>query len=284
MILISGSNGLLGTSLKYYLKKKKIDFKTMGSENSNFNGDIKNNFFVEKTIKRVSPKIFINLAALTNVDYCENNQNLTYKVNTEFPEIVLKKLKSNLNDYYFIQISTDMIYSGKGPHKEEHPKPINEYSKSKYETDKILLGYNAISLRTNFFGKSQNKSRLSFSDQIYKSCLNEKKIHLFRDVQFSPVSFNTINKVLNLIIKRKIFGIYNLGSKKGMSKENFGINLCKTLNLNTNYIKPNYLKKMNSLAKRPFDMRLDISKLEKKLNLKFTNTENEIKSIKSDYL
>ena len=103
MILISGSNGLLGSSLKVFFNNKKILYKTIGRKNCDFSGDIKNIAFVEKTIKKFCPKIFINLAALTNVDYCEKKKNLTYKLNTEFPEIVLKNLKKQTDDYYFIQ-------------------------------------------------------------------------------------------------------------------------------------------------------------------------------------
>ena len=179
----------------------------MVEKNCDFSGDIKNIAFVEKTIKKFCPKIFINLAALTNVDYCEKKKNLTYKLNTEFPEIVLKNLKKQTDDYYFIQISTDMVYSGNGPHKEENANPINEYSKSKFEADKILNKYKAISLRTNFFGKSLNKNRLSFTDKIFNSSKNNKKIELFRDVRFSPVTFETLLKVIRLIIK-KIFMVF----------------------------------------------------------------------------
>ena len=69
-----------------------------------------------------------------------------------------------------------------------------------------------------------------------------------------------------------------------MTKEDFGINFCKSLDMNFNHINPNYLKNMTNLVSRPFDMRLDSSKLEKKLNLKFTSTKNEIKRVKSNYL
>ena len=43
MILLSGSNGLLGTVLKKYFDKKKIIYSTLGRKNCNFNGDIQNN-------------------------------------------------------------------------------------------------------------------------------------------------------------------------------------------------------------------------------------------------
>ena len=51
MILLSGSNGLLGTGLKNYFNQNKINYYTIGRENCNFNGDIKDSLFVEKQSK-----------------------------------------------------------------------------------------------------------------------------------------------------------------------------------------------------------------------------------------
>ena len=78
-------------------------------------------------------------------------------------------MKSNLNKSYIIQISTDQIYEGNGPHKENSSNPMNEYSKSKFEVENVLKKYNSICLRTNFFGKSENTNKLSFSDKIYNT-------------------------------------------------------------------------------------------------------------------
>lgn len=180
MILISGSNGLLGNGLKNYFKLNNIKFKTIGRENCDFNGDIKDNAFVEDKIKNISPNIFINLAGLTSVDECEKNLTLTYKLNVEFPEVVLKALKKNQKNYYFIQFSTDMVYNNEGPHTEENVCPINEYSKSKVEIEKKIINYNAISLRTNFFGKSRSNNKLSFSDKIYLACSKKKILNCLK--------------------------------------------------------------------------------------------------------
>ena len=163
MILLSGSNGLLGTVLKKYFNKNNIVYSTIGRKNCNFVGDIQNNSFVEKTIKTLEPNIFINLAAITDVDFCETNRQISYKINTEFPSLVSRTLKLSKKNYYIIQISTDQVYDGRGPHDELTANPINYYSQTKLEIDKILLNYNSISLRTNFFGKSYNYKKPSFS-------------------------------------------------------------------------------------------------------------------------
>lgn len=284
MILLSGSNGLLGTVLKKYFDKNNIVYSTIGRNNCNFVGDIQNNSFVEKTIKTLEPNIFINLAAITDVDFCETNRQISYKINTEFPSLVSRTLKLSRKNYYIIQISTDQVYEGRGPHDEKTANPINYYSQTKLEIDKILLNYNSISLRTNFFGKSYNYKKPSFSDKIYYSCLNNQELNIFNDVYFSPVSFNTIFYVIDNLIKKNLNGIYNLGTKEGMSKKEFALYFCKCLNLDSKNIKGNPQNKVKLIANRPRDMRLNSKKLEHDLGIKFKNLKDEIKSIKDEYI
>ena len=76
---------------------------------------------LSKNNQKFRASVFINMAAITDVDFCEDNKELAYKVNTEFPLLVSKILKSTKNKYYIIQISTDQVYSGIGPHKNQTP-------------------------------------------------------------------------------------------------------------------------------------------------------------------
>ena len=57
----------------------------------------------------------------------------------------------------------------------------------------------------------------------------------------------------------------------GMSKKDFAIHLCECFKLDTNYIVGNSLESVNLKAKRPYDMRLNSSKLERDLNINFKN-------------
>ena len=102
---------------------------------------------------------------------------------------------------------------------------------------------------------------------------------------FHQFPLNTIYYVINSLIKKNINGIYNLGTKEGMSKKKeFALYFCKLVNLNTKNIIGNSQKDVNLLAKRPNDMRLNSQKLESKLEIKFINLKDEIKSIKDDYI
>ena len=138
-------------------------------------------------------------------------------------------------------------------------------------------------MRTNFFGKSLNLKRKSFTDFIYYNLINKKKIKLADDIIFSPISIDTLSKVLLLIIKKKFTGIYNVGSKKGYSKYLFGIKFAQILGLDKSLIKKVNINNLKLLAKRPKDMRMKVALFEKKFNFKFDNLDKELLKVIKNY-
>ena len=285
-ILILGANGLLGTHLSKYLKKKHKVI-TCGR---NKKVDIKLKKFDQKSISfllnNTSPQIIINLIALTNVDECEKKPSMAKKINKNIVKNIvfaIKKIRS-MNKIFFIHLSTDQVYSGKGPHNENMTNPINIYGKTKLEGEKVIDIANSCIIRTNFIGKSLTKDKKSLTDWIHSSLINKQKINTYNNIKFSPLSINSLCKYINLIIRKKICGTFNIGSKKGITKSKLANIFAEYLKLDTSSIKEiNYTKKY-SIAKRPLDMRLNSSFFEKKINIKTKNTLSEIKLIIKDYI
>ena len=56
---------------------------------------------------------------------------------------------------------------------------------------------------------------------ILKSYYNQQSIKLPYNIFFNPVNFKTIIKVIKIIIKNKIYGIYNLVRMEYPVKYNF---------------------------------------------------------------
>ena len=184
---------------------------------------------------------------------------------------------------FFLQISTDQVYSGKGPHKEKFAKPVNTYGKTKLNGERYIKNINGCILRTNFVGKSLKNDKKSFTDWIFNSLKNGKTIPVFKNIKFSPLSTETLCKYINLVIKKKIKGIYNLGSKNGMSKAEFAINFAKKLNLDTKLLKVTNYKKEFLIAKRPLDMRMNVKFFERKFRTRLKSLNYEINLISKCY-
>ncbi len=138
-------------------------------------------------------------------------------------------------------------------------------------------------LRTNFFGKSKSK-KFSFTDWVFHSFSSKKKFFLFDDIFFSPLRILSICKYINIIIKNGIKpGIFNLGSKNGMSKYKFSKEFAK----NTKIYSKNFtvIKSKNFFKiKRPSYMIMNCKKFEKSYKIKLPLLIKEIKKESKEYL
>ena len=104
-VLIIGAYGLLGTALSSFLSK--TGFKVLRSGRSGFsqiNLDAVDINSLEKNINNLKPDYIINLAAITDVDFCETNQIEAFSINTDIPKNISKL--NNKYTYRFIHIST----------------------------------------------------------------------------------------------------------------------------------------------------------------------------------
>ena len=118
---------------------------------------------VHQALNEIKPDFIVNLAALTDVDECERCPHDAYTANVGVVEILVSWIRSN-NYCHLIQISTDQVYDGSERPIEKNVKILNHYTFSKYAGEIVARGINSTILRTNFFGKSLNVKRQSFSD------------------------------------------------------------------------------------------------------------------------
>jgi len=96
---------------------------------------------VEKAIRHFLPDIVLNCAAFTQVDSCETEKELAWKVNAEGPEnlaVSIEKYGGRL-----IHISTDYVFDGRKKQPEpyvedDEPHPISFYGKSKLEGERAV--------------------------------------------------------------------------------------------------------------------------------------------------
>ena len=131
-------------------------------------------------------------------------------------------------------------------------------------------------------GKSKSK-KLSFTDWAISSFLREEEIFLFNDVYFSPVHVSFLTKVIKLAIEKKNVGIFNIGSKTGLSKFQFVKNITEDLNLHNSKMKIISVDQFNLKAKRPKDMTLNSEKFEEIFNIKVPSIEKTLESSLKDY-
>ncbi len=233
-----------------------------------------------------SPDLIINFVALTNVDWCELYPNEAYKVNVKIIENAAYWIRHSKKNVRFVQISTDQVYDGVGPHIESGVCLKNYYAFSKYCGELSALSIDdSLVLRTNFFGRSINKNRKSFSDWLFDALVEEREIKVFHDVFFSPISMNKLCDLIVLAAESDVIGTYNLGSYGGMSKADFAYFFAHQLGLDSSRLIRASVEEMSSLkAYRPRDMRLNCNLFEKCFGVNLPELKQEIISISKDYV
>jgi len=249
------------------LKKKILIFGKNSFIGSNLYTFLKNKHFVK--IKSFNSNSLLNLNKFDYIINCSINKkyiNNIYSENNDFDFRIVKNLDENTN---FIFLSSRKIYKPKANIFEKSKiKCLNNYEKNKYITEKKILKIKrdkSIILRiSNIIGyKKYNPRKIHstyldfFISKIKKGELisNQNEFKDFLDI-------NTFSKMIDLIIKKKVFGIYNISIGKKVYLEVLNNWL---LNSNKSKKKLKIIKLKNNKKKESFY--LNNSKIKKKINI-----------------
>ena len=83
-----------------------------------------------------------------------------------------------------------------------------------------------------------------------------------------------LSKIIDQIIKYKVFGTFNVGSKNGISKYKFVKLVAKHLKLNSNQVRK--FKSDVNIHRKPLGTIMSTKKIEKKLRFKLPRIEESI--------
>ena len=217
---------------------------------------------------------------MTDVNECERNFNKCKIYNQQTAKNLVESLKRLNKKIHLVYISTDQVYNNRNVKKLSKESDVNisnNYSKSKYlgELETKKYKYHTI-IRTNFFGKGKYSKKKSFSDHIFKLLKNKKKIMIPNNIIFNPISINILVKYIRVIISKKIFGTFNLGSNEKITKYQFGLEIFKLKNFNSKKIIG--YKSLYKINKRPFNTSMNISKLINRIKIKIPKIKNQLKN------
>ena len=135
-IIILGANSFLGSYLCNFLEKKNNVLKCGRNKRHDIILKKFSQIKLSKIFRKNLPDVIINLIALTNVDLCEKKPKIADETNRGIVKnIVDSIIKSRLSKkVFFLHISTDQVYSGKGPHKEKFTNPIINTESSNFNS------------------------------------------------------------------------------------------------------------------------------------------------------
>ena len=270
---ITGANGQLGRDLIHELVSRGLE-PIASDLGENFSGpeackyiqlDITNYEKVEEAIKLTAPDRVIHCAAWTAVDAAEDeaNKNKVYAVNVTGTENIARACEKF--NRVMTYISTDYIFDGTGdrPWKpdDESFAPLNFYGQTKLEGElavkKFLKNFFIVRIAWVFGAGGNN-----FVKTMLKISQAHDTIRVVNDQIGTPTYTPDLSRLLVDINLSDKFGIYHATNEGGyISWYDFAREIFSQAGIKINLIPVTTSEYGLSKAKRPFNSRLDKSKL-----------------------
>ncbi|MFV1974638.1 MAG: dTDP-4-dehydrorhamnose reductase, partial [Candidatus Scalindua sp.] len=247
-ILITGSNGMLGTDFVDLLKNRKASLgpNLEFIEASHEVLDITREDTVSGFISTHTPDIIVNCAAFTNVDKCETESEAAVKVNSSGPKYLATA--ANECGARLIHISTDFVFDGNSNRsytEEDQTNPLSEYGRTKLEGERNIQSHcnSYLIVRTSWlFGHNG----INFAAKMLELAEHNNELSIVTDETGSPTYTPDLAVALWTLIKQEGKGVINVANHGSCSRYEWAAYIFKTMDYQ---IKINPIK--SSQYKRP---------------------------------
>lgn len=273
-VLVTGTSGQLGFDVMQELLKR--GYEGIGADRSDTDADFGHVILditdakrVMEVVKKIKPDAIVHCAAWTNVDGAEEPDNLAVvrAVNVDGTRNLAEACKKI--DAKFVYISTDYVFDGSGekpwqPDDKDYA-PINVYGQSKLdgelEVSKILDKYFIVRIAWVFGRNGKN-----FIKTMIEVGKKHEVVKVVDDQIGTPTYTVDLARLLVDMIETDKYGYYHVTNEGGyISWADFAEEIYKDAGMDTvveRVTTAEYEKIAGkTVAKRPFNSRLDKSKL-----------------------
>lgn len=240
----------------------------------------------KKDVLEFKPDYLFHLGAYTDLEFCEQNADDTYKTNTLAVENAV--YLANQLDIPLLYISTAGIFDGKKELYDDwdQPNPLGVYARSKYMGERFVVenARRFLVCRAGWMmgaGPSKDKK---FIQKLMKQLKDGKKeLFIVDDKDGTPTYTHDFAKNVKALIREEYWGLYNMVCGGQTSRLEVAAELLKLMGLekevkitsvNSYYFKQTYF------AERPPCERL----VNKKLELRGVNLMQDWKAALHQYV
>ena len=254
-ILVTGCNGQLGRAIRKEYAASDVEFiNTDVVEGEGVVSlDITDVDAVLKLVRAEKPDVIINCAAHTNVDKCEEQWDLAYKINAIGPRNL--SIAATEADAKMIHVSTDYVFEGNGtrPYTEfDAPNPVSAYGKTKLEGENFVKEFakKHFILRTAWLygdGKNFVKTMLALAE-------THDELNVVCDQVGTPTSAVELAKMIHYLEGTENYGTFHATCEGDTNWADFAEAIFKRAgkNVKVNHVTSKQYKEMNpASANRP---------------------------------
>ncbi len=259
MILITGSNGQLGTELRYLLDERSVDYVAVDVAEM----DITNATKVEEVFAQLKPSLVYHCAAYTAVDAAEEEgKALNEAINVAGTEHIAKACERY--GATLVYISTDYVFDGKKPAGQEWletdtPDPQTEYGRAKRLGELAVERYTKqfYIIRTAWVFGRYGKNFVFTMQNLAKT---HSRLTVVNDQHGRPTWTRTLAEFMcHLADNRKPYGYYHLSNdaKEDTTWYDFAREILKETAVE---VVPVDSSAFPAKAKRPFNSTMNLDK------------------------
>lgn len=259
MILITGSNGQLGTELRHLLDERKQEYVAVDVAEM----DITDADKVDDVFSQVKPSLVYHCAAYTAVDAAEDEgKELNYAINVTGTENIAQachKYGATL-----VYISTDYVFDGQKPVGQEwleddQPDPKTEYGRTKRLGEEAVEKYSDqfYIIRTAWVFGNYGKNFVFTMQNLAKTY---PKLTVVSDQHGRPTWTRTLAEFMTYLAEnQKAFGYYHLSNdaKEDTTWYDFAKEILKDTDVE---VLPVDSSQFPAKAKRPLNSTMSLAK------------------------
>ena len=256
-VFIAGASGLVGGNCMQHFQEQGWDVKgsyfSFATEGTVFYNTLDPHHPDNFDIADYKPDVILHCGALTHVDYCETNEEESYRKTVQSTINLLEIAKQC--GAKFVYISTDYVFDGKdGPYVEDAPvNPLSVYARHKLEAEQLALQQDStLVLRvTNVYGDEIRGK--NFISRIIEQCRKGDKLTLKLpyDQYATPTNAWDIARAMFLLLHDRKKGIYHICGTDFMNRVELALRVLHYFP-NAEYdLIPVTTEELNQPAKRP---------------------------------
>jgi dTDP-4-dehydrorhamnose reductase len=283
-LLVTGGGGLMGSKVAELGNHNGYTVFSGYAHHRPLHGvavkiDLMNDSSVVEAVKAVRPDIIIHTAALTDVDLCEADRDLAYRMNAQATRTLAEAAREA--GAFTVYTSTDYVFDGSsGMYKEEYTTaPVNYYGYSKLQGESYC---DAVARTCVIYGSRPASGKVNFALWIIERLRKGEAVKVVTDQYITPTLNTNLALMVLELAERELDGIYHLAGATRISRYDFAVELARTFGLDEDLIIKSRMSEMKWAARRPTDSSLDTSKATSSLDAKPWSIEEAMKVLKSE--
>ena len=260
MILVTGGSGRLGNNITKYLLEHNLEVHfTFNTYPCNIRGapshrlDATKKEETMKLIRKLRPEIVIHTIAVTDLELCETNRELAYRVNVDATKNIINTCEETQSKIVFI--STSNLFDGNKEiyYEDDPPNPPNYYAFTKLIGENMLKASRLpfLILRTDqlYFWSFRDEKK-TFVEIVLEKLKKHAPFEVFSDWYNTPTLIPDFSRVVYELILKNKPGVYHVVGPDYVSRYEWALRIADVFGYDKTLIQPTTSKKAQIKAKR----------------------------------